>query len=175
MMLAFAGDPATRFLFPEAHRYLGAHMGFSEVFGGKAFEAGTAYAIDDLGGVALWLPPGTHADGNAIAQYVMETAHPDRIEEIFGALGGMGDYHPDEPHWYLSMIGVDPGRQGSGLGGKLLERTLKRVDQERLPAYLESSNPRNVSLYIRYGFEPLGTIEMGGEPIMTPMLRPARA
>ena len=84
----------------------------------------------------------------------------------------MGDYHPHEPHWYLAMIGVDPGKQGGGLGGKMLAHTLAECDRDGLPAYLESSNPLNVPLYRRYVFEPLGTIDIGGRPIMTPMLRP---
>ena len=28
--------------------------------------------------------------------------------------------HPDEPHLYIYVIGVDPSQQGKGLGGKLL-------------------------------------------------------
>ncbi|MFN3232949.1 MAG: GNAT family N-acetyltransferase [Alphaproteobacteria bacterium] len=174
LTLAFAGDPATRFLYPEPERYLKYQADSLELFGGKAFDEGTAYAIDDMGGVALWLPPGVQADGEVLADYMKKTTHPDRVDEAFGALGVMDDYHPKEPHWYLAVLGVDPSRQGGGLGGKLLTHMLARVDEERLPAYLESSNPRNVSLYLRFGFEPQGTIELGGKPIMTPMLRPAR-
>jgi hypothetical protein len=28
----------------------------------------------------------------------------------------MSGYHPDEPHWYLPLLGVDPLRHGKGLG-----------------------------------------------------------
>jgi hypothetical protein len=43
-----------------------------------------------------------------------------------------------------------------------------------IAAYLESSNPRNISLYERHGFERLGTIQSGASPTMVPMLRPPR-
>jgi hypothetical protein len=43
-----------------------------------------------------------------------------------------------------------------------------------MAAYLESTNPRNVSLYQRHGFEALGTIQKGSSPPLIPMLRKAR-
>ena len=52
---------------------------------------------------------------------------------------------------------------------------LGRVDAESLPAYLESSNPKNTVLYGRHGFEVVGEIRPGDFPGLTPMLRPARA
>jgi hypothetical protein len=36
---------------------------------------------------------------------------------------------------------------------------------------LESTNPRNLSLYKRHGFEPIGTIQQGSSPPLYPMLR----
>jgi hypothetical protein len=41
-------------------------------------------------------------------------------------------------------------------------------------AYLESSNPRNITLYKRHGFELLGTIQIGTSPSIAPMLRRPR-
>jgi RimJ/RimL family protein N-acetyltransferase len=51
---------------------------------------------------------------------------------------------------------------------------VERIDAEGLPAYLESSNPRNISLYQRFGFEAIGEIRAGGSPPVVPMLRKAR-
>ena len=47
-------------------------------------------------------------------------------------------------------------------------------DRDGVLAYLESSNLRNVPLYERHGFEILGTIQAGGSPTITPMLRKPR-
>ncbi len=174
VMLAFSGDPAARTMYPDAVGYLAGFPGFAERFGGKAFELGTAYGTACGGGVALWLPPGEHVDQDPIERHMMATVDPERLEEMGAGMADMAAYHPEEPHWYLAVLGVDPGKQGKGLGGALLAHTLAQADAEGMPAYLESSNPRNVSLYLRYGFEPLGTIDIGGQPIMTPMLRPAR-
>ena len=57
------------------------------------------------------------------------------------------------PHWYLVAMGVDPARQGLGLGSLLLRRGLSRVDQEGVECHLFTEGSRNVSLYQRYGFE----------------------
>jgi ribosomal protein S18 acetylase RimI-like enzyme len=56
----------------------------------------------------------------------------------------------------------------------LLTQALARCDADGLPAYLESSNPRNIPLYQRHGFEILGRIQVGDSPVLTPMRRPPR-
>jgi ribosomal protein S18 acetylase RimI-like enzyme len=86
----------------------------------------------------------------------------------------MARYHPREPHWYLPLLGVDPARQGQGLGSRLLEHATWLFDLDGAVAYLESSNPRNVSLYQRHGFEALGRIQVGSSPVFTPMRRDPR-
>ena len=41
-------------------------------------------------------------------------------------------------------------------------------------AYLESTNPRNISLYLRHGFEVIREIRIGAAPPVTPMIRRPR-
>ena len=41
-------------------------------------------------------------------------------------------------------------------------------------AYLESSNPKNVPLYERHGFEVMGFVQPGDFPGIYPMLRQPR-
>jgi ribosomal protein S18 acetylase RimI-like enzyme len=55
-------------------------------------------------------------------------------------------------HWYLGYVGVAPGHQGQGIGAALLREVLVKADADAVPAYLESSNERNLSLYERHGF-----------------------
>jgi ribosomal protein S18 acetylase RimI-like enzyme len=67
-------------------------------------------------------------------------------------------------HWYLLCIGVDPGRQRAGLGGRLLSAGLQRADTDGLPCYLETVNPDNLPFYRRHGFEVAadGQLPKGG-------------
>jgi GNAT superfamily N-acetyltransferase len=83
-------------------------------------------------------------------------------------------YRPTEPHWYLSLIGVEALHRNNGCGAALLQHRLRQCDREHLPAYLWSSNPLNTSLYERHGFEIAGTIRVGSSPSVLPMLRHAR-
>jgi ribosomal protein S18 acetylase RimI-like enzyme len=62
-------------------------------------------------------------------------------------------------------------QQSRGLGAQLLRPMLKRCDNERLPAYLESTNPRNVPFYESLGFRKIGIIQAGTSPQVVPMLR----
>ncbi len=55
-----------------------------------------------------------------------------------------------------------------------MKYALEKVDSDGLPAYLESSNPRNMSLYKRYGFETMGQIKVNDVPSLHPMIREAR-
>ena len=125
-------------------------------------------------GAALWLPPGVSPDEEALGQTLEETLRPSRLADAVRMFDEMAAYHPKGPHWHLPMIGVDPAHQGQGHGNALMTYALERCDRDHLPAYLESTNPRNRTLYLRHGFEPLGTISVGGSPPIVPMLRPPR-
>lgn len=168
---AFSADPAARWLYPDPRQYSVNFPNFVRAFGGEAIEQGSAYSIDGCSGVALWLPPNVHSDEEAITGLIQRTVSNQRQEEIFALLGQMGGYHPSEPHWYLPLIGVDPALQGKGYGSRLMEHALSRCDRDKQLAYLESSNPKNIRLYERHGFELLGTIQVGGSPPIFPMLR----
>ena len=174
LLLAFETDPLARWLAPDLAQYRESSPHFMRAFAGRAIDQGSAYYSDNYSGVALWLPPGISPDEEAMG-HVMQGygAHPD-LDAAIALFAEMAGYHPDEPHWYLPMIGVVPAQQGAGIGSALMKHALLRCDREHKAAYLESSNPRNNPLYERHGFELLGTIQVGSSPPIFPMLRPAR-
>jgi ribosomal protein S18 acetylase RimI-like enzyme len=174
LTVAFANDPAARWLYPEARQYLRHFPDFAWAFAGRAFEHGAADNLEGHSAAALWLPPDVQPDETAIGDVLHESVDEFRRLEVFSLLERMGAFHPSEPHWYLPMIGVDPTEQGRGYGSALLRRGLARCDAERLPAYLESTNPRNVPLYERFGFKVVGQIKTRTSPAIIPMVRPAQ-
>jgi ribosomal protein S18 acetylase RimI-like enzyme len=175
IVLAFSTDPATRWTWPRADDFLRNMPQAARAFSSKGFALGTAYEVGGFAGVALWLPPGVPADEEALASLMDRTAHPDIKQDLAQVLERMSGFHPREPHWYLPLIGVDPARQGERLGNQLMAHALARCDADGLPAYLESSNPRNIPFYERQGFEALGKIQVGSSPTLVPMLRKPRA
>ena len=171
---AFAADPIVRWVYRDPHIYLTHFPELIRLFGGRAFDHGTAHSVDDFAGAALWLPPGVEPDEEALGELLQQSVPEREQGDVFAMLEQMGEYHPKEPLWYLPIIGVDPTRQGRGYGSALLKHALAECDRQHKPAYLESSNPRNVPLYERHGFEVVGEIQVADSPPLWPMLRAAR-
>ena len=167
-------DPAARWVWPDSQRFLMYFPSFVRAFGGKAFAHGRAYYIDGYIGAALWLPPDVHPDENTLIALLQRTVSDQIQKDVFAVFEQMGRYHPSEPHWYLPLMGVDPSQQSKGFGSALLQHILIQFDRDNKLAYLESSNPRNIPLYKRHGFELLGTIQTGTSPSISPMLRRPR-
>ncbi len=172
--LAFATDPMTRWVWPRSHQYLAVMPSFVRAFGGAAFSHDGAFCSDEYAGAALWLAPGVHSDDERLGELMDTTASPAAREAGPAIFEQMAKYHPNEPHWYLPLVSVDPAQQGRGHGDALMRHALERFDREKMAAYLESTNPRNISLYRRHGFEELGTIRAGSSPTLVPMLRRPR-
>jgi GNAT superfamily N-acetyltransferase len=171
LTLAFAEDPPTRWLFPEPEHYRQHFPSFARALGGAALDHGTAFVSRDYSGVALWLAPDAAPDEAALARFIGDAVAPEKQIAMAAVVEAMVHYHPEEPHWYLPFIGVEPACQGRGLGAALLRHTLAICDAAQLPAYLESTNPRNRPLYERHGFHAIGEIRVGDCPPIVPMLR----
>lgn len=176
LTMGFSADPVVRWLYPEAKDYLCHFPALTKAMGGKAFEHESAYGLEDFAGVALWLPPNVHGDEDEMVALIQASMPVERLDEAFDLLGQLDSYHPkDEPCWYLPIIGVDPACRGAGHGSALMAHALAEVDKSGKKAYLESSNPRNMSLYERHGFEVIGKIETATSPPIHPMLRKAKS
>jgi GNAT superfamily N-acetyltransferase len=139
------------------------------------------HVLDDAS-VAFWRDP-TFEHGRMAADRVEEAgqgADADADERPFSddelaRLAILGDVmreaHPHEPHWYLNVVATRPSHQSRGLGAAVLQPVLARADAEGVPCYLESTNPRNRTLYYRQGFEDLDEIHLDGGPSMLQMWR----
>ncbi len=174
IVLGFSADPIIRWLFPEPQQFLTTFPTVTRLFGGRAFEHDSAYHIDGYVGGALWLPPDIHPDEDGLTALFQDKIGGQMLDDIFSMFEQMGKFHPDEPCWHLALIAVDPAQQGNGYGSTLLEHTLTSCDKDKKLAYLESTNPANLSLYQRYGFELVGNIQAGASPPMFPMIREPR-
>jgi ribosomal protein S18 acetylase RimI-like enzyme len=173
LALGFHDDPVLSWAFPGPRRaeQLGVFFGF------LAREAlvplGATYLAD--GGCAAWTPPDPEEwppeRGQAFGELMAGVCDGDEMARLGRLVAAMEAAHPPQPHWYLGLIAVEPDSRNRGLGGALLRASLGAVDAATLPAYLESTNPRNVTLYERHGFEATGTIEVHGGPSLTAMWR----
>lgn len=168
--LAFSNDPAARWAYKEPAAYLEHFPSFVRAFGCAAFDYDAAHHIEGTA-AALWIPPGVEPDEGPLIALIERSVPVDDLADVFAVFEQMGEAHPQEPHWYLPLIGTDPTQQGRGHGSALLRHALAICDADQVPAYLEATSPRNVTLYQRYGFEITGTIQAGDSPTITPMVR----
>lgn len=176
---AFAEDPLMAWLMPD--RGLPDRLRRFFLINIKSnFRTGKddMYVTDDGRGVALWSPPGKWR----LPPTEIMRSTPDMVR-IFGrrlvralrTLTAVEGKHPHDEHWYLAVLGTHADFRGKGKGGEVLAPILRRCDEEGIPAYLESSNPRNIPFYVRQGFEPLEAIHVTPDaPVITPMRREPR-
>jgi len=174
ILLAFSSDPVWRWCWPDPHTYLESAPKFVRAYAGGAFTHEGAYCSDNYAGACLWLRPDVRSDEAALEDILQRTLSEIVRDDLNGVLEQMAKSRPSEQHWYLPIIGVEPLYQGRGYGSALMKRALEDCDREHLPAYLESTNGRNVPLYERHGFEVVGKIQSGGSPTILPMYRSPR-
>lgn len=175
LVTGFVSDPVARWCWPEPEAYLANGPKFVNAYGGRAFKHESAWTDAAFRGGALWLPPGVSPDEEKLGQVVTSSLAEAKQGPLFAALEELESYHPSEPHWFLPVIAVDPLWQGRGIGSELMKRAVAKCDETGTRAYLESSNPRNISLYQRHGFRVMGEVRSGDCPVFTPMLREPRA
>lgn len=174
LVTSFTLDPFIRWMLPEPRQYLKCFPEILKYFAGGAFDNASAYRSEDYSGAALWLPPGISPDEEALGGVMEEGVAPDRLGDAFAVLEEVGESRPEEEHWYLPTIGVDPTCQGKGYVTALLKKGLEICGRDHVAAYLEPTNPLNIPLYQRCGFEILGEIRAGNSPTLIPILRSAR-
>jgi len=177
LMLAFAADPFLRWMLRRPEAFVSAFPVFAGAFLDAAWAVECASVVARGGVVqaaSIWMPPGVAPDPDAVFAGLRDALSEGEIAAALPNLVEIGGFHPQEPHWYLAVIGVDPRCQGEGCGSALLRQTLARVDADGLPAYLESSNAANLPLYQRFGFEVMGEIVADEHARIWPMFRSRR-
>jgi len=158
MARAFDDDPIANWFAAQDERRSQRIHAFMRIAAERfTFPHGDVYTTDDIEGGALWNPPGTWKMG-FLQQFMTipafaRVASLRRLPGVMRGFQAVEKDHPQEPHYYLLALGVEPELQGRSIGTQLMAPILEKCDRERIPAYLESSKERNVPLYERNGFK----------------------
>jgi GNAT superfamily N-acetyltransferase len=133
---------------------------------------------DEAEAVAVWLPPGVPEftpEEEAAFGPLLQSLFGGRADEANELFEQFDEHRPkSEPHYYLSLWATHRDHAGLGLGTALIHENLARIDVERTPAYLESTNPANIRRYEALGFRPRDEFGPDGGPVITTMWREAR-
>src|SRR5438270_6781899 len=175
---AFRDDPVLAFLIPAdmSDRDSRITAFFGSMIRSYLRRDKHVFLAGDGQGGALWGPPGHWR--LPPGEIVRETpasikAFGRNLPKALRVLSQIEGLHPKEPnHWYLAFLGTRCHSQGQGVGSAMLREVLAQADDTRTPAYLESSNERNLTLYERHGFQGVEEIKLlGVGPTMWRMWR----
>ncbi|WP_422736201.1 GNAT family N-acetyltransferase [Micromonospora sp. WMMD729] len=170
LVAAFVRDPILRHLFPDDESYpRHAATFFGDLFD-KRVHRSSIWTIGAGASVALWDPPAApqaaghpSPDGGAAARYPADV-----LARVQGYDDAVHAALPAYPFWYLGVLGTHPDSAGRGWGRAVMRAGLARAAADGVPAILETSNPANVELYRRAGWEVIGTLS---EPVPTWLMR----
>ena len=128
---------------------------------------GEAFATSpNLEGIAVWIPYKTY---KKYTFRVLRCSIKARLNKLGREAGKRfkpidkynaevhKEFAPNE-HWYLQVIGVDLQHQGKGYGIALMKYMLEKIDDHRIPVYLETSTEKNVKFYEKFEFKVMKEI-----------------
>jgi len=181
---AFHDDAYWSWVLPRESRRSQVLPWFMEVWARYCHKHGEVHTTKGMvEGAALWIPPGKYPPSNVGMMLAGMISLPLKFgcaafARLMASLNCQERLHKrDVPprHWYLTILGVEPTRQGQGIGSALIQPVLARADAEGLTCYLETEDARNVPLYQRHGFEVVveGNLPKSG-PYFWTMMRPPR-
>jgi len=179
---AFHEDPTSRSLWPDPRRRPRALRAFMALPLADALGHGHVDAAldgDAIAGVAAWYPAGAYPSDTrrqlrAMPRVLGVAAAAPRAFSRLARLGlNIDAAFPDDRPSYLAVIGIAPEAQGRGIGSRLIETGLARVDG---PCYLETDTEGGMRLYERHGFEVIERAAqlLPGGPTHWRMLRRAQ-
>lgn len=176
---AFAEDPVFGWLIPPGVRGRETRLRtfFTSMSRSYLRRGKPCYLAGDGSAAALWSAPGSWT--LPVSEILREavpsgTAFRSRLVRALRTQLQIERLHAghSRPHWYLGYLGTRHDRQGEGLGTRMLREILDHADAEGVPAYLESSNERNLTLYERNGFRTVGELQaLGHGPTIWRMWR----
>jgi len=159
---AFLDDPSTIYIEADSSRRARVLPLLYEVGTRYARLFGEAYTTaGHIEGAALWIAPDrgdftadrmTASGGDNLSAVLGPEAFG-RFTKLMTYMGALRLAAMPSPHWYLNILGVEPSRQGMGIGSQLIRPILHQADASGLDCYLETMKIRNVAFYNQHGFE----------------------
>ena len=160
---AFNLDPIFSFLIPDTNQRLKTLNHYFQHVIKYGIHYGEVYSSPNLEAISVWLSPknSSHTRWKAIKTGALVL--PMKVKwkyltlqnKIYKFTDNLHKKLVPDPHWYLSLIGVEPSHQGKGFGQQLLSTTINRIEPESKPIYLETNKEKNVELFKRFGFRIL--------------------
>ncbi|MDG4787927.1 GNAT family N-acetyltransferase [Micromonospora sp. WMMD1102] len=170
LVAAFSRDSVLRYLFPDEDTYPQSAAAFFGHLFDRRVAKGTIWTIERGASTALWEPPPT-GDHDSSDDDLAAALAPDALARVRGYARTLHAALPAAPFWYLGVLGTHPDSAGRGWGRAVMAAGLRRAAADGLPAVLETSNPVNVEVYRRAGWEVVRSVT---EPLPTWIMQQQR-
>jgi hypothetical protein len=177
---AFNDDPTWSWAFPDPAKRAEQHRRLWTMLVDGAMRFPWVWLTQGNTATSVWIPPNEtelSEDQMAALEPAIVQMLGTKSSRVLQMLDMFDQAHPrGVPHFYLSLLATRTESRGHGYGLGLLAENLRQIDLAGMPSYLEASNPSNVPLYMRYGFDVLGsfTLPEDGSEVFT-MWREAKA
>ncbi len=176
LALAFQGDPALAWIFPDAATRRRRLPRFFAWRFADHVRHGMILASPEREVVTLWRRPGKvhHHDPLSPAELW-------RMVRIFGTALGRADtvgkhlsrhVPAGEDYLYLRYAAVRPDAQGKGWGGRAIRAGIAEANRIGVDTCLETAKEGNVAIYQRLGFAIVDEWKVPGGPRFWTMIRP---
>jgi GNAT superfamily N-acetyltransferase len=166
MARAFVTEPMMTWPLGNVPDLEGAIEASFRIWDGDNIALGVVFEIAHGAGAAVWVAPERHEGWMSAerrtrpAIYALSEDGGARYEHMWDWIEAR---EPAEPGWYLDRLGVDPARQGAGLGRALVQFGLDQAEAAGVPAFLETATERNVTYYASLGFRVADVGDVPGD------------
>lgn len=173
---AFFHDPVWAWAFSDETRRREQQLAWFTLVVAQALDNGSVWVTPGFEAAAVWVPPGK-LELDEVREAQLEAALRelcgDEIGVVLELFALFEQNHPRDPDLhYLSLLATADAHRGKGIGTQLLRQRLDELDELGAPAYLESTNPANLTRYEAVGFRPYGSFQLHADgPVVTTMWR----
>ncbi len=162
VVAAFAADPAFRFFFQDDASFDDQAATFAGYLFDRRVLRDAVRIVDGGASVAMWDAPSPPRGDSRVETPPLDLP-TDTLARLDAYEAAVHPALPTSPHWYLGVLATHPNFAGRRWGRAVMAAGLRRAAADDLPAYLETTNPYNVDVYRRAGWEV--TTSMGFETI----------
>ena len=154
LVRSFTREPFHQWMVPDPTRWAEKAPRYFRAYIKMILRDGCADTAQDGAVAALWLAP--NKPGGMLSRiqlpFVLWRLAGVRFKAVWETIPQLERNRPQDPHWYLDVLGVEPRHARQGLGSALLQYGLSRSDAAGQPVVLDAMSVENVGFYERHGF-----------------------
>ena len=159
LVAAFSNDPLLHYIAKDDAAYTPSASAFFGDLFDRRVHKGATWTVGGGASVAIWEPPATEGDQPVDDDRLEAELPADALSRVRAYDDAVHAALPTTPFWYLGVLGTHPDSTGRRWGHAVMAEGLRRAADDDLPAVLETSNPANVDMYRRAGWEVVRAVE----------------